>query len=124
MIVAGVIASLNVAVRAWLMGTPVAPLAGVVEITAGKVGAGTVLKLHTKLLASELPARSVAPVVIVAVNTVFGASGVAGVSVATVPAQFTVPVTTVAPGPLTVKVVAGDWRVTQFIASLKVALST
>ena len=123
MTVAGFIATLKVAVRAWLMGTPVAPFAGVVEITAGKVGAGTVLKLHTKLLASALPARSVAPVVIVAVSTVLSGSRAVGVNVATVLVQLTVPATAVAPGPVTVKVVAGDWRVAQFIASLNDALS-
>jgi hypothetical protein len=44
--VAGSMASLNVALRAWLTGTPVARLTGTVEITAGGVGAGTVLKVH------------------------------------------------------------------------------
>jgi hypothetical protein len=46
-IVAGFIATLNVALSAWLMGTPVAPLTGTVEITVGAVGAGTVLKVQT-----------------------------------------------------------------------------
>jgi hypothetical protein len=45
--VAGVIATLNVAERAWLIGTPEAKLAGTVEITVGGVGAGSVLNVHT-----------------------------------------------------------------------------
>jgi hypothetical protein len=39
------------------------------------------------------------------------------------PAQLTVPDTAVAPGPVTINVVAGDASVVQFIASLNVALS-
>jgi hypothetical protein len=60
----------------------------------------------------------------VAVNKVLVASRAAGVKVATVPVQLIVPATAVAPGPVTVKVVAGDVRVAQFIALLKDALST
>jgi hypothetical protein len=40
-------ATLKVALRAWLMGTPVAPFSGTVEITVGGVGAGSVLKFQT-----------------------------------------------------------------------------
>jgi hypothetical protein len=47
LIVAGVMATLKVALRAWLMGTLVAPFTGTVEMTVGGVGAGTVLKVHT-----------------------------------------------------------------------------
>ena len=47
LIEAEVIASLNAAVSAWLVGTAVAPLIGAVEMTAGGVGAGTVMKVHT-----------------------------------------------------------------------------
>jgi hypothetical protein len=47
LIVAGVIATLKVALRAWLMGTPVAKLMGMVEMTVGGVGAGAVKKVHT-----------------------------------------------------------------------------
>ena len=62
------IASLKVAVTAASEHTPVAPLAGVTEIT---VGGGlhplaAVLKLHTKSVARGLPKVSWAPVVIVA----------------------------------------------------------
>ncbi len=46
-IVAGVIASLKVAVSAWLVGTAVAPLTGTVEMTAGGAVAGSVRKLQT-----------------------------------------------------------------------------
>jgi hypothetical protein len=52
-----------------LTGTAVAPFTGIVEITVGP-GAGTVVKVHTKLAASVAPVRSFAPVVIVAVNKV------------------------------------------------------
>jgi hypothetical protein len=48
-------ATLKVAVSAWLIGTPVAPLTGTVDITVGGVGAGTVKKLHAKLLANAVP---------------------------------------------------------------------
>src|SRR5689334_19552973 len=62
------IASLKVAVMTAREHTPVEPLAGLTETT---VGGGlhplaAVLKLHTKLLASPLPYRSLTPVVSVA----------------------------------------------------------
>jgi hypothetical protein len=41
------IASLNVALTAWLRGTAVAPLTGTVEMTVGVVGAATVVKVQT-----------------------------------------------------------------------------
>jgi hypothetical protein len=63
--VAHFIVSLKVALITWATGTPVAPFTGTVEITAG-IGV-TVVKVHTVLLASPVPARSSAPVVIVAV---------------------------------------------------------
>ena len=68
-IVNGSIASLKVAAIPWLIGTPVAAFAGSVELTVGAVmsGVAPVAKLHTKSLANALPARSLAPVVIVAV---------------------------------------------------------
>jgi len=47
LIVAGVIATLKVALSAWLIGTAVARLAGTVAMTVGGVGAGSVLKSHT-----------------------------------------------------------------------------
>jgi hypothetical protein len=47
-----------------------------------------------------------------------------GVKVATLPEQVTVPATGVVPGPVTVKVVAGDASVEHFIASLNLAVST
>jgi hypothetical protein len=47
-----------------LIGTAVAPLAGVVEIT---VGCTAVVKLHTVLCAGALPIVSVTPVLMVAV---------------------------------------------------------
>ena len=51
LIVAGFIASLNVAATSVLTGTAVAPLTGRVEITVG----APVVKLHTKLAAMPLP---------------------------------------------------------------------
>jgi hypothetical protein len=68
-IVAGFIASLNLAETRVLTGTAVAPFAGTVEITFG----APVVKLHTKLAANALPNVSFAPVVIVAVKVVPGA---------------------------------------------------
>jgi uncharacterized protein (DUF58 family) len=93
-------------------------------MTVGGVGAGSVKKLHTYLLAIAVPAKSWAPVLMVAVYRVLTVSGLPGVKVATLPEQATVPVTGVVPGPVTVKAVAGDASVAHFIASLKVALST
>ena len=116
LIVAGFIASLNVAEIGVFTATPAAPLAGTVETT---VGAGAVVKFHTKLATSGMPAGSFAPVVIVAVNKVLVARMVVGVNVAVVPVKVTVPATGVAPGPVNVNVVA--LIVAGFIASLKVA---
>ena len=83
-------------------------------------GIAPVVKLQTKLLASGLPAKSVAAVVIVAVKSVFGAKSLFGVNVAVVPAYVTVPGTTVLPGPCNKKLAVV--MVVAFIASLKVAV--
>jgi hypothetical protein len=115
-IVAGFMDSLNVAEIVVLRATPVAPLAGTVEMT---VGGGAVVKVHTKLAASGTPVGSFAPVVIVAVNRVLVARTGDGVNVAVVPAKVTVPATGVAPGPVTVNVAA--LIVAGFMALLKVA---
>ena len=72
------IASLKVATMFWLSGTPVAPLAGVVNVTIG----ARVVKLHTKSLASGSSATSLAPVVIVAAKVTLGARLLEGVKVA------------------------------------------
>ena len=101
LIVAGSMASLNVAEIVALTATAVAPLVGTVETT---VGAGAVVKVHTKLEASAIPVEFFAPLVIVAVNTVLVARRVVGVNVAVVPAKVTVPATAVAPGPVKVNV--------------------
>ena len=77
-IVAGFIASRNVAETRVLTGTALAPFAGTVEITVG----APVVKLHTKLAASALPNVSFAPVAIVAVKVVPGARLAAGWNVA------------------------------------------
>ena len=68
-IVTGFNASLKVAMICALIGTFVSPFAGVVKLTVGGVvsGAALAVKVQTKLVASALPARSVAPVVMVAV---------------------------------------------------------
>ena len=85
-IVAGFMSSLNVAVIAVLFATAVAPGAGTVTVTVGRVvsGSAAVVKVHTKFAARPLPARSVAPLVTVAVNWVLSASvvGVVGVKIA------------------------------------------
>ena len=80
-------ATLKVAAIFWLKGTPVAALAGSVELTVGGVmtAAAPVVKLQTKLFARAFPARSLTPVEIVAVYTVFGARLLAGAKVAVVP---------------------------------------
>jgi hypothetical protein len=88
-----------------LTGTAVAPFTGIVEITVGP-GAGTVVNVQTKLVASPAPAGFFAPVVIVAVNKVPVARIFVGVNIAVVPAKVTVPATGVAPGPVKVKVAA------------------
>jgi hypothetical protein len=59
------IGSLKVALSTWPAGTPVAPFIGIVESTAG--GGVIVVKVHAELTAKGVPARLVAPVVIVAV---------------------------------------------------------
>ena len=59
LIVAGSIASLNVAVTAVVVATPVAPLVGDTLVTVGGVVSGVaVVKDQLKLLASALPAVS------------------------------------------------------------------
>jgi len=123
LIVAGSIAVLNVAETFWLMGTFVAPLTGIVAMTVGGavLGAAPVVKLHTKLAASALPGTLFAPVVIVAVKSVFAARLAAGVKVAVLlpPKYVTLPATGVVPGPVTVNV--SGVIVAAFIASLKAA---
>src|SRR5437016_5515888 len=88
LIVKGSIASLKVAVMVWLIATAVAAAAGTVALTGGRVVSGVtpVVKLQLKSVASALPARSLAPVVIVAVYAVRGARALAGVKVAVTPA--------------------------------------
>ena len=68
--------------------TAVAALAGRVELTVGAVVSevAPVVKLQMKSVASALPARSLAPVVTVAVYAVSGARLPAGVKVAVTPA--------------------------------------
>jgi len=115
-IVAAFIGSLKVVEIAWFSGTPVAPFAGTVEVT---VGMAPVVNLQTKLLASALPAGSLAPVVMVPVNVVLGGRLAAGVNVAVALERTTAPETS-PPELATVKVavlmVAGS------IASLKVTV--
>ena len=82
-IVAGFMASLNVAETRVLTATTVAPFAGTVETI---VGGGVVVKVHTKFAASGAPVGSFAPEVIVAVNRVLLARTAVGVNVVVVPA--------------------------------------
>ena len=78
------IASLNVAVMLLLIATPVAPLAGLVEMTVGWI-VSTVVKLHVKSEAIALPAKFLTPVVIRAVYIVLKPRFADGVNVAVVP---------------------------------------
>jgi hypothetical protein len=68
--VVGSIASLNVALMVMLAGTVKAALPGFVAVIVGTTTSADmpVVKLQTKLAAIEMPVRSVAAVVIVAVN--------------------------------------------------------
>src|SRR5437870_3142418 len=88
LMVKGSIASLKVTLMVWLIATAVAPLAGTVALTVGRVVSGVtpVVKLQLKSAASVMPVRLVAPVVIVAVYTVRGVRKLAGVKVAVTPA--------------------------------------
>ena len=76
-------ALLNVAEIAVLTATPAVPFTGTVETT---VGAATVVKVHTKLVDKGVPARSFAPVVMVAIYRVPVVRTPVGVNVAVVPA--------------------------------------
>ena len=78
---------LKVAAIFWFIGTPIAALAGSVELTVGGVTttAAPVVKLHTKLFARALPVRSLALVLIVAVYAVFGARLLDGAKIAVMP---------------------------------------
>jgi hypothetical protein len=85
-------ALLKVALTAWLIPTPVAIFAGTVEVIVGgaRSAAVPVVKVHgfgaTPPPARALPARSIAPAVILAVYKVLGARLLAGVKVAIAPA--------------------------------------
>jgi hypothetical protein len=70
-----------------LVGTAVASLAGLVRVIVGAVVSGPdpVLKVQVNALANGFPARSVAPVVIVAIKCVLAARARVGVNVAVVP---------------------------------------
>ena len=117
----GSIASLKVAPTLVLTGTLVAPSALMVPVTTGASvsGPSPVVKFHAKSTASALPARSLTPVVIVALYGVLGARWLAGTNTALTLEYFTVPDTGVSPCfrvKVTVKTVNG------FIASLKTAV--
>ncbi len=70
------------------MPTPVAALAGTVNVTVGGTtsAAAPVVKVHWYGAANALPATSVAPVVIVAVKSVLAARWLVGAKVAIAPA--------------------------------------
>jgi len=80
--VAGFMASLNVAEMMVLTATEVARFAGTVDTT---MGGGAVVNVHTKLAARAAPAGSFAPVVIVALKSVPAARTSVGVKVAVEP---------------------------------------
>jgi hypothetical protein len=83
--VAGFIAALNVATAMLLGHIPFVPSGGPTEITLGGPGWQVVLpvvKLDTISLARALPNVSTAPVVIVAMKTVFNARVLVGVKMA------------------------------------------
>jgi hypothetical protein len=85
--VSGFIGSLKLAVTNVLNATPVALLAGTTVLTVGRIvsGAAAVVNDHTKFVAIGLPATSVTPVVMVAVQSVLGGRLVIGVNVAVLP---------------------------------------
>src|SRR6202521_611402 len=83
LMVAGFIASLNVAEMAVFTATAVAPFTGTVETT---VGGAAVVNVRTKLAARGAPVASFAPVVIVAVYKMLVTRATVGVNVAVVPA--------------------------------------
>ena len=91
-IVAGSIALLKVALIARLIGTVKAPLAGLVELTVPIVVSALVpvVNVHgfgaSPPMVSVLPAKSLAPPVIVTVYAVLAARLIPGVKVAVVPA--------------------------------------
>jgi hypothetical protein len=74
-------------------------------MVAVTVGEAAVVKLDTKLLASPVPCRFWAPVVIVMVYVVLGEKPALGVKVAVEPEEAAVPATEVPPAPVNVKVV-------------------
>ena len=78
---------MNVALIPALGATIVAPLAGVVEVTVGAMPSGPepVVNVQVKAAANGFPARSSAPVVIVAVNNTPAARALVGVNVAVAP---------------------------------------
>lgn len=82
-------------------------------------GDATVVKLHVFAFSRPVPATFVAPVEIVAVNVMFGPSGLVGVKVAVVPVYVTAAGTAVAPF-LSTNVV--PFNVEAVMASLKVAV--
>ena len=81
------IALLNVALTDALVLTPEAPLAGVVRVIVGALVSGPepVVKAQVKSTRSAFPARSLTPVVIVAVNNVPAARALLGENVALAP---------------------------------------
>ena len=120
----GSIALLNVALIPAL-GAEVAPLAGVMSVIAGAVLSGPtpVVKVQVCAIASGFPAKSLAAVVIVAVNKTPVANALVGVNVAVAPISeyVTVPGTGVIPGPVRLKV--NPVMVAESIGSLKVAVT-
>ena len=82
LMVAEFMTSLNVSEIVVFTAMAAAPFAGTVDTT---LGGGAVVKDQTKLTASAAPAGSLAPVVMVAVNTVLLARMPVGINVAVLP---------------------------------------
>jgi hypothetical protein len=122
-IVAGSIALLKVAVMFALTASFVIPPTGLVETTVGAVvsGAVPVVKLHILLKANALPARSVAPVVIIASYVALESRVLVGVKVAITPVYAAMH-STVAPVTSFDKVKVAVVSIAVFIFSLKVAV--
>jgi hypothetical protein len=85
--VSGLIGSLKLAVTSVFVAAPLAPAAGLIELTVGAVrsGATPVVKLQVNAVARLLPAASCALVPIRAEQFVLAGNTAAGVNVATLP---------------------------------------
>jgi hypothetical protein len=123
-VLAASMASLNVTITAASACTPTASAAGSCDTIHGRTrsGGGTVVKLHDTGAASGFPARSLAPVVTVAVYVVSQARGLHGTKVTLVGTYVTGPGIRPPAGSLTTTVVS--FRDDGSIGSLNIAVTT